>query len=150
MINKNNWVPWTINTCFVIFIIALIYNESSFKASKDIEVVYRNYVDDFIKNDFEKIASHFDPPVNFKDLDKVAFNKSEVEDVYRDMKENIQEGYSYSTIDSININKIDGIYTADVIYSRFNNDDEKLYTGNTLYEFRETPEGWKMFSLKRK
>ena len=150
MINKNNWVPRTINTCFVIFIIALIYNESSFKDSKDIEEVYRNYVDDFIENDFEKIASHFDPPVNFINLDIVALNKSEVEDVYRDMKENIQEGYSYSTIDSINISKINGIYTADVIYSRFNSDDEKLFTGNTLYEFRETPKGWKMFSLKGK
>ena len=150
MINKNNWVPWTINTCFVIFIIALIYNESSFKDSKDIEEVYRNYVNDFIENDFEKIASHFDPPVNFINLDIVALNKSEVEDVYRDMKENIQEGYSYSTIDSINISKINGIYTADVIYSRFNSDDEKLFTGNTLYEFRETPKGWKMFSLKGK
>ena len=66
------------------------------------------------------------------------------------MKENIQAGYSYSTIDSINISKINGIYTADVIYSRFNSDDEKLFTGNTLYEFRETPKGWKMFSLKGK
>ena len=150
MINKNNWVPWTINICFVIFVIALIYNESSFKDSKDIEEVYRNYVDDFIENDFEKIASHFDPPVNFESLDIVALNKSEVEDVYRDMKENIQTGYSYSTIDSIKINKIDAIYTADVIYSRFNSNDEKLFTGNTIYEFRETPEGWKMFSLKSK
>tara|TARA_B100001029_G_C14646718_1_gene227140 strand:- start:269 stop:520 length:252 start_codon:yes stop_codon:yes gene_type:complete len=83
-------------------------------------------------------------------MDIIALNKSEVEDVYRDMKENIQAGYSYSTIDSIKILKIDGIHSADVIYSRFNSNDEKLFTGNTMYEFRETPEGWKMFSLRRK
>ena len=36
-----------------------------------IESSYRKYVQDFIDNDFEAIASHFMPPVNFKLYDFV-------------------------------------------------------------------------------
>ena len=67
--------------------------------------------------------------------------------VYKDIKDNIQDGYSYSTVDSLKISKKNDFYVADVIYSRFNSNDKKLFTGNTLYEFKETDSGWKMFSL---
>ena len=66
------------------------------------------------------------------------------------MKNNIQEGYSYSTIDSIKIYPSNDLYIADVIYSRFNDKNELLFTGNTLYEFINVDENWKMISLSSK
>ena len=69
MINDKNWVPWIINICLIVFVIALLYNESSFKDKREIEKVYKAYIEDFIENDFEGIASYFEPPVNFKNFD---------------------------------------------------------------------------------
>ena len=120
MINEKNWVPWTINICFVVFVIALLYNESSFKDKREIEKVYNAYIEDFIENDFEGIASHFEPPVNFKNFDIIAEDKLEVILVYKDIKDNIQAGYAYSNVDSLKILKKEDFYIADVIYSRFN------------------------------
>ena len=116
----------------------------------EVEEVYREYVQDFIENDFDGIASHFSVPVKFNSLTKNAKTIEDVKAVYRDMKNNIQEGYSYSTIDSIKIYPSNDLYIADVIYSRFNDKNELLFTGNTLYEFINVDENWKMISLSSK
>ena len=78
MINKKNWVPWTINICLVVFVIALLYNESSFKDKREIEKVYKAYIEDFIENDFEGIASHFEAPTNFKNFGIIAEDKLQI------------------------------------------------------------------------
>ena len=148
MINKKNWVLWTINICLVVFVIALLYDQSSFKDKREIEKVYKAYIEDFIENDFEGIASYFEPPVNFKNFGIIAEDKLQVILVYKDIKDNIQVGYAYSNIDSLKIIKREDFYIADVIYSRFNLNDENLFTGNTLYEFKKTNDGWKMVSLE--
>lgn len=116
----------------------------------EIEEVYREYVQDFIENDFDGIASHFSTPVRFNSLSQNAVTIEDVKTVYRDMKNNIQEGYSYSTIDSIKIFPSNDLYIADVIYSRFNDKNQLLFTGNTMYEFINVDESWKMISLSSK
>ena len=148
MINKKNWVLWTINICLVVFVIALLYDQSSFKDKREIEKVYKAYIEDFIENDFEGIASYFEPPVNFKNFGIIAEDKLQVILVYKDIKDNIQAGYAYSIVDSLKIIKKEDFYIADVIYSRFNLNDKNLFTGNTLYEFKKTNDGWKMVSLE--
>ena len=116
----------------------------------EVEEVYREYVQDFIENDFDGIASHFSVPVRFNSPYQNAKTIEDVKAVYRDMKSNIQEGYSYSTIDSIKIFPSNDLFIADVIYSRFNDKNELLFTGNTLYEFIKINESWKMISLTNK
>ena len=148
MINKKNWVLWTINICLVVFVIALLYDQSSFKDKREIEKVYKAYIEDFIENDFEGIASYFEPPVNFKNFGIIAEDKLQVILVYKDIKDNIQAGYAYSIVDSLKIIKKEDFYIADVIYSRFNLNNKNLFTGNTLYEFKKTNDGWKMVSLE--
>ena len=76
----------------------------------EVEEVYREYVQDFIENDFDGIASHFSVPVRFNSLSQNALTIEDVKTVYRDMKNNIQEGYSYSTIDSIKIFPSNNLY----------------------------------------
>ena len=105
MINKKNWVLWTINICLVVFVIALLYDQSSFKDKREIEKVYKAYIEDFIENDFEGIASYFEPPVNFKNFGIIAEDKLQVILVYKDIKDNIQAGYAYSKVDSLKIIK---------------------------------------------
>ena len=93
-----------INGCLAVCITLLIFNtlenkdkivelknalDSSNKMQ--IESAYRQYVDDFIENDFDAIASHFHPPVNFNTFGSIATTYEEVINQYKDMKANIQE-----------------------------------------------------------
>ena len=114
-----------------------------------IESSYRRYVQDFIDNDFEGIASHFEPPVNFKPYDFVAETNEDVMNQYKDMKANIQEGYAYSLIDEIDISKTSNnnfLLCAD--YTRYNSDDQILFEGRTQYIYAYSlNEGWRINSL---
>ena len=114
-----------------------------------IESSYRRYVQDFIDNNFEAIASHFKPPVDFKLYDFVAETNEDVINQYMDMKANIQEGYAYSLIDEIGISKTSNnnfLLCAD--YTRYNSDDQILFEGRTQYIYIfSLNEGWKINSL---
>ena len=64
---------------------------------EQIKDVYMAYVQDFIDNDLEGIASHFQTPVmrrsNWRAPTRIAMTPDELMEGYRDDKENIQEGY---------------------------------------------------------
>ena len=92
-----------------------------------IKSAYSAYVDDFMADDFEGIADKFTYPATFKikllsfiPLSMTLENADEMVEQYKSLKADIQEGYSYSTIDQITVEKIEEGYVADVIYSRFN------------------------------
>ena len=114
-----------------------------------IEAEYNQYIRDFIAKDYEAIASHFMPPVNFKLYDFVAETHEDVMNQYMDMKANIQEGYAYSLIDEIVISKTSNnnfLLCAD--YTRYNSDDQILFEGRTQYIYIfSLNEGWKINSL---
>ena len=153
-----------INGCLAVCITLLIFNtlenkdkivelknalDSSNKMQ--IESAYRQYVDDFIENDFDAIASHFHPPVNFNTFGSIAATYEEVINQYKDMKANIQEGYAYSIIDDIGIHVMENNqYLVCADYSRHNEKDERLFAGRTHYLYVPTSNGWKMNSLERK
>ena len=152
------------NGCFAICITLLIFNTFENKDKivelenaldnynkMQIEYAYRQYVDDFIENDFDAIASHFQPPVNFNTFGSIAINNEEVMNQYKDMKANIQEGYAYSIIDDIEIHGMENNkYLVCTDYSRYNEKDERLFAGRTHYLYIPTSNGWKMNSLERK
>ena len=153
-----------INGCLAVCITLLIFNtfenkdkivelENALDNSNkmQIESAYRQYVDDFIENDFDAIASHFHPPVNFNTFGSIARTYEEVINQYKDMKANIQEGYAYSIIDDIGIHVLENTqYLVCVDYSRYNEKDERLFAGRTHYLYIPTSNGWKMNSLERK
>ena len=153
-----------INGCLAVCITLLIFNtfenkdkivelENALDNSNkmQIESAYRQYVDDFIKNDFDAIASHFQPPVNFNTFGSIARTYEEVINQYKDMKANIQEGYAYSIIDDIGIHGMENNqYLVCADYSRYNEKDERLFAGRTHYLYIPSSNGWKMNSLERK
>ena len=153
-----------INGCLAVCITLLIFNtfenkdkivelENALDNSNkmQIESAYRQYVDDFIANDFDAIASHFHPPVNFNTFGSIATTYEEVINQYKDMKANIQEGYAYSIIDDIGIHGMENNqYLVCADYSRYNEKDERLFAGRTHYLYIPTSNGWKMNSLERK
>jgi hypothetical protein len=110
------------------------------------------YVQDFIDNDFEGIASHFQTPVmrrsNWRAPTRIALTPDELMESYRDDKANIQEGYKYSTIDRLDVHKLAStVYYADVDFTRYNHQDEVIFQGRSLYYFANESGSWKMFAM---
>tara|TARA_Y100000766_G_scaffold141733_1_gene121861 strand:+ start:91 stop:537 length:447 start_codon:yes stop_codon:yes gene_type:complete len=117
----------------------------------EIQKLYQLYVDDFIANDFESIASYFDPPVDLKSFNDIAETNEDVIRFFKDLKANIQEGYAYSVIDNISVTNFkDGTYLLCADYSRYNKNDELLFEGRTHYVYINTSDGWKINSLEPK
>ena len=120
-----------------------------------IKSAYSAYVDDFIAGDFKGIADEFTYPATFKikllsfiPLSMTLENADEMVEQYKSLKADIQEGYSYSTIDQTTVEKIEEGYVADVIYSQFNAKDELLITGRSLYYYKDVNGSWKMYSVE--
>ena len=120
-----------------------------------IKSAYSAYVDDFIAGDFKGIADKFTYPTTFKikllsfiPLSITLDNEEEMIEQYKSRREDIQEGYSYSTIDQITVEKTEEGYVADVVFSRFNAKDELLITGRGLYSYKEVNGSWKMYAVE--
>ena len=135
----------------IIFVASCSVNNEDDLNRFEIQKLYRLYVDDFIANDFESIASYFEVPVDFKSFNDIAETNEDVIRFYKDLKANIQEGYAYSVIDNISVTniKVDS-YLLCADYSRYNNNDKLLFEGRTHYVYINTADGWKINSLEPK
>ena len=120
-----------------------------------IKNAYSAYVNDFIAGDFKGIADKFTYPATFKikllsfiPLSITLDNEEEMIEQYKSRREDIQEGYSYSTIDQITVEKTEEGYVADVVVSRLNAKDELLITGKGLYSYKDVSGSWKMCAFE--
>ena len=152
-------------SCLAVIVTLLIYQNDRINAEMEvvkervanihkmqIDSSYRQYVQDFINNDFDAIASHFVPPVDFKLYNLTAETNEDVINQYIKMKANIQQGYAYSLIDQIEILKTnDNNFLLCSDYSRYNSNNQLLFQGRTHYVYVYVPNvGWKMNSLDSK
>ena len=120
-----------------------------------IKKAYSAYVNNFIASDFGAIADEFTYPATFKikilsfiPLTITLDNREEMIEHFKSLRKNIQEGYSYSTVDQISVEKTQEGYVADVMYSRFNSKDELLTEGRGLYSYRKVDGVWKMYAVE--
>lgn len=120
----------------IIFVASCSVNNEDDLNRFEIQKLYRLYVDDFIANDFESVASYFDVPVDFKSFNDIAETNEDVIRFYKDLKANTQEGYAYSVIDNISVTNIEvDSYLLCADYSRYNNNDKLLFEGRTHYVY---------------
>ena len=118
--------------CCVFFAVSCSVNNEDDLNRFEIQKLYRLYVDDFIANDFESIASYFDTPVDLKSFNDIAETNEDVILFFKDLKANIQEGYAYSVIDNISVTNVkDDTYLLCADYSRYDNNDKLLFEGRT-------------------
>ena len=137
--------------CCIFFAVSCSVNSEDDLNRFEIQKLYRLYVDDFIANDFESIASYFDTPVDSKSFNVIAETDEDIIRLFKDIKANIQEGYAYSVIDNISVTNVeDDTYLLCADYSRYNNNDKLLFEGRTHYVYINTSEGWKINSLEPK
>jgi hypothetical protein len=60
----------------------------------------------------------------------------------------IQEGYAYSTQDEVTIHRMsNSLYYLDLDFSRYNEQDELVFEGNSLYFFTNASGTWKIYSI---
>ena len=137
--------------CCIFFAVSCSVNSEDDLNRFEIQKLYRLYVDDFIDDDFESIASYFDTPVESKSFNVIAETDEDVIRLFKDIKANIQEGYAYSLIDNISVTNVeDDTYLLCADYSRYNNNDKLLFEGRTHYVYINTSDGWKINSLEPK
>ena len=152
-----------INVCFAIFITMYIIqndklNEQVELLNKEVEAanigliktLYSDYNTAFIKNDFPRIASHFEAPVNFASNGIIAEKENDVVERYEVMKATIQEGYAYSITGDVAIKRqSENSYLLCADFTRINKQKEVLFEGRAEYQWINVPEkGWKMNYLK--
>ena len=152
-----------INVCFAIFITMYIIqndklNEQVELLNKEVEAanigliktLYSDYNTAFIKNDFPRIASHFEAPVNFASNGIIAEKEKDVVERYEVMKATIQEGYAYSITGDVAIKRqSENSYLLCADFTRINKQKEVLFEGRAEYQWINVPDkGWKMNYLK--
>ena len=152
-----------INVCFAIFITMYIIQDDKLNEQVEllneelesaniglIKTLYTDYNTAFIKNDFPRIASHFEAPVNFATNGIIAETEKDVIETYKVMKATIQEGYAYSVTGDVTIKRqSDNSYLLCADFTRFNKQKEVLFKGRAEYQLINVPaKGWKMNYLK--
>ena len=131
-------------------------DDQQFESDKNrIKKAYSAYVNNFMASDFGAIAEKFTYPATFKikilsfiPLTITLDDRKEMVEHFKSLRKNIQEGYSYSTVDQISVEETQEGYVADVMYSRFNSKDELLTEGRGLYSYRKVDGVWKMYAVE--
>ena len=152
-----------INVCFAIFITMYIIQDDKLNEQVEflneelesaniglIKTLYTDYNTAFINNDFPRIASHFEAPVNFATNGIIAETEKDVIETYKVMKATLQEGYAYSVTGDVTIKRqSDNSYLLCADFTRFNKQKEVLFKGRAEYLWINVPDkGWKMNYLK--
>jgi hypothetical protein len=152
-----------INVCFAVFITIYIIQNNKLNEQLEllnaegeaanvglIKILYSDYNTAFIKNDFPRIASHFEAPVNFASNGIIAETEKDVVERYKVMKATIQEGYAYSVTGDVTIQRQrDNSYLLCADFIRFDKQKEALFEGRAEYQWINVPDkGWKMNYLK--
>ena len=121
-----------------------------FSLENDIIKTLEDYNDAFVAEDYENIPYFFDFPVSFnlKDKSIIAGNKLKLRLIYKKLRGGLPENYSYSKWENFNIQVLDNtLAIVDASFSRYDNDDSIIYSGNGFYTLRKIDNKWKIYSL---
>jgi hypothetical protein len=136
---------------FLIGVILLFSANLSYAQEIDpnIELIQKEfeaYLEDFIARDAVELATHFQfPSINKAAIPNSVFHtKEEITEFWDSFP--LQDGYAYSTVDNLEIHRLaDPIYYLDLDYSRYNDNDELLYEGSSIYLYGDETGSWKIF-----
>ena len=114
----------------------------------EIEAAYQKYFSDFISRDFSAIASNFQVPAMLGVRSQSymsAKTVTEVEEFFKSAP--IQEGYTYSTLESIEVQQLKpNVYSVDTEFSRIGQIGDILFRGRATYLYANDTGEWKIFA----
>ena len=119
-------------------------------AREDILNVLEIYNEAFGKADYSDIINYFDYPAYFNLQDKTvgASCKFKLKLIYKKIRGDLPDYYSYSKWENIEIRLIDdSIAIVNANFSRYKNDDTIYDLGAAQYHMRLINNEWKIFSL---
>ena len=128
----------------------LVLSSFLFSLENDIIETLEDYNDAFVTEDYKNIPYFFDFPVSFnlKDKSIIAGNKLKLRLIYKKLRGGLPENYSYSKWENFNIQVLDNtLAIVDASFSRYDNDDSIIFSGNGFYALRKIDNKWKIYSL---
>jgi len=132
-------------TFTLIFISSIICSEK-----KEILDVLDKYNKAFGEANYSQIIKFFDYPTYFNLSDKTisAKNRFKLKLIYKKLRGDLPDYYSYSKWGNIDIQLLDSnIAIVNADFSRYKDDNSVFYTGSAQYHLRLENNQWKIFSL---
>ena len=133
-----------------ILYIFIFYSFAISTERQDIVDVLENYNNAFGKANYSDIVNYFDYPASFNLQDKTigASSKFKLKLIYKKIRGDLPDYYSYSKWDKINIQLIDdSIAIVNANFSRYRDDDTIYDSGAAQYHMRLINDEWKIFAL---
>ena len=134
----------------VIFFTLILFSFSWLSETNKIMNTLNNYNMAFGKADYSEIVKYFDYPASFTLAIKTinAGNRFKLNLIYRKIRGDLPDYYSYSKWDDISIELIDdNIAIVDANFSRYKDNGNIFYSGSARYFLRLIDDKWKIFSL---
>ena len=134
------------------FIIVLLLSLQSLLSEDKSEILYAmdKYNEAFILADYNQIIENFIFPVSIITSERMLSidTKFGLRFVYKKIRRDLPEFYSYSKWNKIDIQLIDkNIAIVKASFSRFDKNDKKFYDGNGIYQLKKSDNKWKIFSM---
>ena len=112
---------------------------------------WKQYAKAFEYVDYQQVGNHFTFPVTLIDPSGqplILAGREALIEKYREIRGNIQDGYKYSLLDTCQFHQYsDQVCLVDATYGRFNESYQRIHTGRGLYFFRNTDDGWQIFTI---
>ena len=134
------------------FILTLLFSFQYLISDSRIEIlsVMEKYNEAFIVADYDQIIENFIFPVSIITSDRILSIKTKLglRLVYKRIRGDLPEYYSYSKWNKIDIQVIDkNIAIVKASFSRYDKNEKKFYDGNGIYQLKKSDDQWKIFSL---
>ena len=130
----------------VLFFFQHLYSEDK----SEILSTMNKYNEAFILADYDQIIESFIFPVSIITSERLLSidTKLGLRFVYKKIRGDLPEFYSYSKWNEIDIQLIDkNIAIVKASFSRYDKNEKKFYDGNGIYQLKKSDNSWKIFSL---
>ena len=133
-----------------ILYIFIFYSLAISNERENIVNVLESYNDAFARADYSDIVNYFDYPASFNLPDKTigASCKFKLKLIYKKIRGDLPDYYSYSEWNKIDVTLIDdSIAIVDASFSRYRKDGNIYDSGSVQYHMRLINNEWKIFTL---
>ena len=133
------------------FIIIFFYFQHLYSEDKsEILFAMNKYNEAFILADYNQIIESFIFPVSIITSERMLSidTKLGLRFVYKKIRGDLPEFYSYSKWNKIDIQLIDkNVAIVKASFSRYDKNEKKFYDGNGIYQLKKFNNKWKIFSM---
>ncbi len=135
---------------YLILILCFSFQQLESAEKSEILLAMDKYNEAFILADYDQIIENFTFPVSIITSDRMLSidTKFGLRFVYKKIRGDLPEFYSYSKWNNIDIQVMDkNIAIVRASFSRYDNNEKKFYDGSGIYQLKKINKVWKIFSL---